>query len=178
MTEAARSSRLRDRERVDYAKLHRFGETQLLQRHKVLCKQIIRQSGAKAKDKSVKRALRIKMKDTFRKVVGIVMSHLAKSEYADVPMRKGLERFGEKAVEAVLKEFAQLDDSNSFEPHHAHLLTKDQKKDALILINLLKNKDAEKSKGELVLMVENNEGISKRKKRQHQLYNWKPCFYR
>ena len=29
-TEAARSSRLRDRERVDYAKLHRFGETQLL----------------------------------------------------------------------------------------------------------------------------------------------------
>ena len=81
-------------------------------------------------------------------------------------------------MEAVLKEFAQLDDSNSFEPQHAHLLTKDQKKDALSLITLVKKKDAEKSKGELVQMAENNEGISKRKKRQHQLYNWNDCFYR
>ena len=46
-----KSSRLREKDRVDYAKLHSFGETQLLQRHTLLCKRILRQSGVKAKDK-------------------------------------------------------------------------------------------------------------------------------
>ena len=133
----SRPTRLRNRERMDYAKLHRFGETQLLQRHKLLCKKIIKQSGAKGKDKSLKRALKIKTKDTFRKVMGIVMAHMPKGEYKDVSMKEGLERFGEKAVESVLKEFAQLDDSNSFEPQYAHLLTRDQKRAALSLITLV-----------------------------------------
>ena len=63
-------------------------------------------------------------------------------------MREGLERFGEKAVEAVLKEFAQLDDSDSFEPQHTHLLTKDQKKAALSLIALVKKEKMRKNQRE------------------------------
>jgi len=108
------STRLRNKSRVDYAKLYRFGETQLLQQHKTLCRRIMKQSGAKGKNKSLKRALRIKTKDTFRKVMGVVLSQLTKGEFDDVNMKEGLKRFGEMAVEAVLKEFAQLDESDSF----------------------------------------------------------------
>lgn len=130
----SRSSRLRKKDRVDYAELYRFRETQLLQQHKDLCRKIIRESGAKAKDKSLKRVLKIKTKDTFQKVIGIVMAHPEKSEYDDVNMKEGLARFDAKAVEAVLKVFTQLDDSESFEPIHAHVLTREQKGAALSLI--------------------------------------------
>lgn len=142
-----RPTRLRNRERLNYAQLHRFGETQLLQRHKLLCCKIIKQSEAKEKDKSLKRALIIKTKETFHKVMGIVIAHMPKVEYDDVSMKQGLERFGERAVEAVLKEFAQLDDSDSFEPQYAHPLTRDQKHSALNLITLVKKKRCGKIKG-------------------------------
>ena len=88
------STRLRNRSRVDYAKLHRFGETQLLQQHKTLCRRIMKQSGAKGKNKSLKRALRIRTKDTFRKVMGVMLAQLTKGEFDDVNMKEGLKRFG------------------------------------------------------------------------------------
>ena len=79
--------------------------------------------------------------------MGVVLSQLTKGEFDDVNMKEGLKRFGEMAVEAVLKEFAQLDESDSFEPQYAHLLTRSQKSAALSLITLVKKKRCDRIKG-------------------------------
>ena len=62
-------------------------------------------------------------------------------------MKEGIARFGKRAIEAVIKEFAQLDDSESFEPQMANTLTANQKKAALNLITLVKRKRCGRIKG-------------------------------
>ena len=52
--------------------------------------------------------------------------------------RKGIKLFGERAVVAILKEFAQLDEMGVVEPLDPDKLTAQQKKDALRTVSLLK----------------------------------------
>ena len=47
--QSTRSSRLRRQTRVDYAKLHIFGEAQLSQQHKLMCKKMMKLSQQKKK---------------------------------------------------------------------------------------------------------------------------------
>ena len=56
---------------------------------------------------------------------------------------EGIRRFGDKAVAALLKEFAQLKDMNIFTAVAASSLTKKEKKNALRSINLVKEKHTE-----------------------------------
>ena len=53
---------------------------------------------------------------------------------------KGIKLHGECAVEALLKEVAQLDNMNSFKPINADSISKQERKKALRLINLIKEK--------------------------------------
>jgi Reverse transcriptase (RNA-dependent DNA polymerase) len=59
----------------------------------------------------------------------------------------GIQNHRQAAVDALFKEFAQLDDKEVFEPVHSHTLTKSQKAAALRAINLIKEKRSGKLKG-------------------------------
>ena len=63
---------------------------------------------------------------------------------------KGIDTYGQRAVDALLKEFAQLDDMTVFDGLFAHNLTKEQKRAALRSINLIKEKRCGKIKGRSV----------------------------
>ena len=63
---------------------------------------------------------------------------------------KGIDRYGQRAVDALLKEFAQLDDMTVFDRLFANQLTDEQKRNALRSINLIKEKHCGKIKGRSV----------------------------
>ena len=59
----------------------------------------------------------------------------------------GIKRYGQPAIDALLKEFLQLDEQAVFDPKHAHELTREQKREALRSVNLIKEKRCGKIKG-------------------------------
>ena len=61
-------------------------------------------------------------------------------KYAQVSVKEGIRRHGQKAIDAVLTEYAQLNNRNIFEPKHAHELGTEVKREALNLITLIKEK--------------------------------------
>ena len=70
--------------------------------------------------------------------------------FNQMPAKKGIEKHGQVAVDAMLKEFAQLDDMSVFEGIDASTLTAAQKKEALRAINLIKEKRCGTVKGRTV----------------------------
>ena len=126
---------LRRKNRPDYRVLHRSGDRrQLLHMYK------------KVKRK-LKKKYKVKISDTFRKIVGIVMTQMqATSDFEQMNMKQGLKMFGQKAVEAVIKEYAQLDMKGVFEGVYSKDLTIKQKKEALELFTLIKLKRCGKVK--------------------------------
>ena len=64
----------------------------------------------------------------------------AKTCMTQMSADKGFKVFGERAVDALMKEFAQLDDMGTFKPLDAKDLTAEQQRAALRLINLIKEK--------------------------------------
>ena len=54
--------------------------------------------------------------------------------------KAGIRKRGDKAIEALLTEFMQLHDTKTFEPMFAHRLTRNQKRKALHLLSLIKEK--------------------------------------
>jgi len=126
---------LRRGRRVDYASLHRTGVSHM------------QVKGAKQFMKKVKRIDRqlrkkkIIIKDMFKKVAAVTMAHIkSAAKHEQVSMREGIRRYGESAIKAVLKEYAQLDDKKIFRPVKASALTIYQKRDALNLVTLIKFK--------------------------------------
>ena len=126
---------LRRGRRVDYASLHRTGTSHM---------QI---NGAKQFMKKVKRIdkelrkKRIVIKDMFKKVATVTMAHIkAASKHEQVSMKEGIRRYGESAIRAVLKEYAQLDNKRIFRAVKASALTIYQKREALNLLTLVKFK--------------------------------------
>jgi hypothetical protein len=59
----------------------------------------------------------------------------------------GIKKHGDRAIEALLAEFCQLDDKSVFQPREASSSTIKQKSDALRAINLIKEKRCGKLKG-------------------------------
>ena len=51
--------------------------------------------------------------------------------HTQMSAKKGIKIHGEKAIEALLEELAQLNDMNTFEPKHAHKLTREERREAL-----------------------------------------------
>ena len=59
-------------------------------------------SGVKSQKK-----IRVKKDDMFRKVLGVIMTQIAReSKHAQVSVKEGIKRYGERAVQAVFKEYA------------------------------------------------------------------------
>ena len=84
----------------------------------------------------------------MRNFVSTIKPQISKeSKYAQVSVKEGIERFGESAVNAVLAEFGQLHDQHIFDPKYEKDLTIAQKKAALNLITLVKEKRCGKIKG-------------------------------
>ena len=95
-----------------------------------------------------RKRLNVQSPDMLRKVIGIVMTQMSKHDkYAQVSVKEGIQRHGQKAIDAVLTEYAQLNDRNILEPKHAHELDKEAKREALNLIKLVKGKRCRKIKG-------------------------------
>jgi Reverse transcriptase (RNA-dependent DNA polymerase) len=77
--------------------------------------------------------------DMHHYVVGYIMTQMT--------AQVGIKKHGDKAVEALLAEFCQLDDKSVFQPREASELTSKQKYGALRAINLIKEKRCGKLKG-------------------------------
>jgi len=127
---------LRQRNRIDYATLHNRGTSHMQVKG---AKQF--QKKIKRICKELKRKHHIIIKDMFRKVVAVTMAQIkSASKHEQVSMREGIRRYGELAIKAVLKEYAQLDNKRIFKPTKASSLTNLQKRNALNLITLIKFK--------------------------------------
>jgi len=135
-TNVPRGMNPRGRARINYRDLHRRGKgTQLAQIHKKV-KRIL------------KKKYKVRISDTFRRIVGIIMANVqTASDYEQMSMKKGIKKFGEDAIQAVLAEYAQLDNKEVFEGIDPDTLTLEQKKEALELITLIKLKRCGKVKG-------------------------------
>ena len=83
-----------------------------------------------------------------RKVLGTIMTQISKSsKHTQVNVREGIKRYRDRAVEAVIKEYAQLDEKDKFEHKDPSTLTNSQKFEALNLITIVKEKRCGKIKG-------------------------------
>jgi len=78
-----------------------------------------------------------------RDVIGLCMVQ-------QMSAKKGIEKFGERALVALAKEYAQLDDLNVFIPKHINELTREEIKKALNAIDLIAEKRCGKIKGRTV----------------------------
>ena len=86
--------------------------------------------------------------DTFRRVLAVIMTTVQTSaEHEQISMKEGIKRFGNEAVEAVLKEYGQLDSKDVFDPVDAVELTIEEKAKALDLLTMIKKKRCGKVKG-------------------------------
>ena len=71
----------------------------------------------------------------------VIMLQLSKEDkHAQVSIKEGIKRHGDRAMEALLKEFGQLHKYNTFDPQRANQLTQDMKNEALNLITMIKEK--------------------------------------
>ena len=64
--------------------------------------------------------------------------------------KAAIRKHGKAAEDAMIAEFAQMEDLNVYEPVHAHLLTREQKRRALRAITLVKEKRCGRLKGRTV----------------------------
>ena len=164
---------LRTRKSVNYKKLHNGWQYTMLtkpkgkhQRPKSSPKALRReQRGGKMKEKKTKQKVKLAMKDIFRKTMQICMSHrdhiegeIAK-DYMQTDVnsnhvcmnqmtaKRGIRKHGQVAIDAILKEYTQLDDLEVFKGIHKDTLTKEQVSKTLRLITLIKEKRCGKIKG-------------------------------
>ena len=78
-----------------------------------------------------------------RDLIGCCMTQMSE--------KKGIRMFGEKALEAMAKEYAQLDQLTLFTPRDARELDYQQRRDSLNIIDLIKEKRCGKIKGRTVV---------------------------
>jgi len=133
----------RNVERMDYAALHRRGRANFqIKGAKIFmqrAKKIARKIGKKTN---------VVVKDMFKKIVSITMAHIkSASKHEQVSMKEGIKRYGQAAIQAVLKEYAQLNDKKIFRAVKRSALTREQRKNALTLITLIKYKRSGTVKG-------------------------------
>jgi len=130
------SNRLRLQERINYKELHSKGRrTQMIQIHRKVARKL-------------KKRYKVSVNDTFRRVLAVIMATVqTAAKHEQISMKEGIKRFGEQAIEAVLKEYGQLDSKEVFDPVDATKLTYEEKAKALDLLTMVKKKRCGKVKG-------------------------------
>ena len=87
----------------------------------------------------------------FRRLTGEMFSQIGKeSRYVQVPLNEGTKRHGEKSIEDLLLELSQLDNMTAFTPLTINELSNKEKKMALNLLVIIKEKRSGKIKGRVV----------------------------
>ena len=100
------------------------------------------------KDPGVTKGTEVKNNDLHRRVINTTFTQMARDDrYAQVSVSEGIKRHGEKAIMAVLKEYEQLNDKDLFKACDGNKLTYYEKKSALNLITMVKEKRDGKIKG-------------------------------
>eukprot|EP00957_Ditylum_brightwellii_P065118 4939305-Ditylum_brightwellii.AAC.1 len=92
-----------------------------------------------------------------------VFEYLCHYLFNQMSANQGIKKHGQVAVDALLKEFAQLDDLTVLRGIHTSLLTPTQKQEALRAINLIKEKRCGRIKGRTIA-----DGRSQQKKYEKQ----------
>ena len=125
---------LRKRPAVNYTFYSRSSNNQVL--HKTI--RIIKKKDIKGNPKKTKtkKKVLLPMKsniiDTFRDTVNIIMTQMSG--------KAGINKHGQSAIDALFKEYAQLNDQSVFKGLVAQSLTKEQKRQALRIIEIIKEK--------------------------------------
>ena len=131
---------LRTCRNTNYRNLHRYGEVQLLQLQKNWL--------SEDKNCNESKCTKLKGNDLYRRIINTTFTQLAKDDkYAQVSVTEGIRRHGEKAIMAVLSEYAQLDDKKVFSACDVNKLNAGEKRKALNLITMVKEKRDGKIKG-------------------------------
>ena len=76
-----------------------------------------------------------------------IHSLMANFIFTQMSAKAGIKKHGQRAIDALLKEFTQLDNQDTFDPQDASKLTPQQKKAALRSVNVIKEKRCGKLKG-------------------------------
>ena len=122
---------LRPRNTIDYKALHSKGKPSL------------HQLGIITDDKDS-----FRFQEMFKTVNGIIMTNMkAGDEFSHVSVSEGIKRFGDQAIGAVIKEYAQLGDQNTFKMIPKEDLTPEVKRNALELLTLVTKKRTGAIKG-------------------------------
>ena len=79
-----------------------------------------------------------------------MVGHVVEILMTQMTAKQGVKEFGDRAVEAIIKEFTQLNEKNVFEPKHFESLTMEDRKKALRSITLIKEKRCGRVKGRTV----------------------------
>ena len=78
----------------------------------------------------------INTNDLYRRIVGVTMTQLSKDDrYAQVSVKEGIKRHGDRAVAAILNEFTQLNNKQVFKPRDASELSISKSRAELVLID-------------------------------------------
>ena len=72
-----RRSGLRSQRRKDYSRRHSYGEIQLNQMHKVMCKKLRGNKNFKRENGKEKKSIRLETKDMLRRVISITMAQMS-----------------------------------------------------------------------------------------------------
>ena len=98
-------------------------------------------------NRALKRKCKVTIIDMFCKVVAKTMAQIeAARKHDQVSVEECIKRYGQAAIQAVLSEYAQLDDKKC-KPRYAHTLTHSERKGALNLITMVKQNRCGKIKG-------------------------------
>ena len=82
-----------------------------------------------------------KKRNEMSMFVDVIMTQLSKGDkHAQVSIKEGLKRHGDRDLDALLKEFGQLYKHNTFDPQDISILTPEMRKEALNLITMIKEK--------------------------------------
>ena len=81
------------------------------------------------------------VKNNIRNFMDIIMTQVSNDDtHAQISVKEGLKRHGDRALQALLKEFGQIHKYNTFDQQHVKDLTPEMKKEALNLITMIKGK--------------------------------------
>ena len=87
------------------------------------------------------------MMENLTKIVGTMFAQIANHDkYSQMSVSKGIKRHGDKALDALLSEFGQIHKHDTFIPQYANKLTFEQRKEALQLITMIRERRCGKVK--------------------------------
>ena len=90
-------------------------------------------------------------KDIFRRLTGAMFSQISNDgRFANTSLNEGVKRHGGKSIEALLTELSQLDNMDTFKPLMINELSKKERKMALNLLVIIREKRSGKIKGRVV----------------------------